>query len=91
VQTQTTVVIHGQGNQGTFSASESGCAPSSFTATSENPGNVSVSANDGTGTFTVTAIAAPVANNNLVDVTDCHGFTTTKTTTPPSVKVQIVN
>jgi len=52
---------------------------------------VAVSANDGAGNFTVTALAAPVVNNRLVDVTDCHGFTTTKSTTPPSVKVQIVH
>jgi hypothetical protein len=73
-----------------FSVSESGCAPSSFTATSESPGTVGVSGNDGTGTFTVTAIGAPIVHG-AVDVTDCHGFTTTKSTTPPSVKVQIVN
>jgi hypothetical protein len=83
-------VLHHLADTGQFSVSEVGCAPSSFTATSENTGAVTVSANDGLGTFTLTAVTSPSVHNIPVDVTDCHGFTTTNTSTPPSVKVQVV-
>lgn len=73
---------------GRFNASEGGCDPSSFTAHSEDGSLASVGGNDGSGNFQVRALKL-VNSTTFIDVTDCHGFTTSPSTTPASVMVQL--
>ena len=72
-----------------FSASEGGCDPSSFTAHSENPLIAGVSGNDGFGNFKVFGQQIVHLSSTYIDVTDCHGFTTSPSSTPASVTVKV--